>query len=120
MAARWRTPTTIPMPTCRAEMPALLYHYTSASLSKFISGLDSGTSATHDPSLNADEAIAFLGVSTRPNKIVVVKSTGFIPNRPFIVDPHKRGPGGGTDFFNERRVAAIDIVEIIPLPGEPP
>ena len=101
-------------------MPALLYHYTSAPPHCFAVCLWREAAATHDPTLTADEAIAFLGVTTRPNKILVVESDNFVPNAPFIVQPHKNGPGGGTDFRSRLPILRDAILQVIAIPGEPP
>ena len=98
--------------------PRILYHYTNAAESSFARGLWSGSSVTDSAGLGAAQAVETLGLKTLPDKIIPIIDRGyFVPNRPFIVQPHPLGAGGGTDFFNMRLVPAEDILPAIPVGG---
>lgn len=71
---------------------------------------------TDTASLGATEAVEQLGLKKVPDKIIPVIDRGhFIPNRPFVVQPHPLGPGGGFDFWNPRLVPPQDVLPAIPI-----
>ena len=71
---------------------------------------------TDTASLGATEAVEQLGLKKVPDKIIPVIDRGhFIPNRPFVVQPHPLGPGGGFDFWNPRLVPLQDVLPAIPI-----
>jgi len=99
-----------------AGAPRVLYHYTNAAERSFGRGLWSGSSVTDTASLGATEAVEQLGLKTVPDKIIPIIDRGhFIPNRPFVVQAHPLGPGGGLDFWNPRLVPPLDILPAIPI-----
>ena len=97
--------------------PRVLYHYTDAPEESFHKkGLWSESSVTDNPGLTAQEAVEQLGVKRLPDKIIpIIDNSHFRQNRPFIVEPHPLGPGGGTDFINRRLVPRSDILPAIPI-----
>jgi RHS repeat-associated protein len=96
--------------------PRTLYHYTDRPESDFSKKFWSGSSVTDNPDLTAVEAVETLGLKRPPDKVIPIVDRGhFIENRPFIVQEHPLGPGGGTDFTNPRAVPPTDILPARPI-----
>ncbi len=92
------------------------YHYTDAPESLFRNGLRQDSSVTDNPNLSPAEAVDKLGLKRPPDKIIPIQDNGnFVENRPFIVEPHYHGEGGGHDFTNPNRIPSQDILPAIPL-----
>ncbi len=112
-------PTSEPQAT-EAGSPKIYYHYTNQPESSFAGGLWRHTSVTDkiytDPSVASRE----LGIPV-PDKIIPIVDAGnFRPNKPPIVQPSNRYPGGGTDFYNPQKVPASQILPARPIGGSKP
>lgn len=100
-----------------AKTPPLKYHYTTAPESSFQKGLWRDSSVTDKLYTDAVEAGQKLGIPT-PNKVIPIQDAGhFVPNKPPIVQPSNRYPGGGTDFVNPNRVPPEAILPARPIGG---
>ncbi len=92
----------------------VMFHYTNAPESAFAEGLWAGSSVTDELVDSASAASQRFGIPL-PDKIIPIVDRGqFVPNKPFLVEKG-RGTGGGTDYVNNERVPAKDILPAKPI-----
>jgi hypothetical protein len=103
-------------PENTSKTSTVKYHHTDEPESSFQNGLWTGSSVTGNPNLTAAEAVRQLGLKQIPDKIIPIKDNGhFRPNTPPIFKPHYHGPGGGTDFTNDKWIPPKDILPAIQI-----